>query len=125
VREWVGVEGESGRTRRLSDVYDLECEVKQKRREWYLWQYLLRESKVGNEERERERERRGLQEGGRRGIQQAIKHEQLFGHFEMTRHPVSASALAGKLPSLGLCTDQPLRIYIVQFVQTGDGSMLS
>jgi hypothetical protein len=57
VREWVGVEGESGRTRRLSDVYDLECEVKQKRREWYLWQYLLRESKVGNEERERERER--------------------------------------------------------------------
>jgi hypothetical protein len=105
-------------------VYDLECEVKQKRRECIYGSICL-ESEVGNEERERERERRGLQEGGRRGIQQAIKHEQLFGHFEMTRHPVSASALAGKLPSLGLCTDQPLRIYIVQFVQTGDGSMLS
>jgi hypothetical protein len=62
-----------------------------------LGQYLLRESEVGNEKRERERE---MRDAGRWKTWHSTSSNQartIVRTLEMTRHPVSASAFAGKL----------------------------
>jgi hypothetical protein len=93
------VEDESGRTRRLGDVYDLECDIRQRGRERVYGGVCLK-SEAGSEERD----------AGCRKMEDVAFNQQaptwegtIVRTHEMTRHPVSASALAGKLPSLGLC----------------------